>query len=152
MATTNSDQMSADRVDVRDKGAKMRFLRFSYTQSGAGADGDEINLAEIPTGPNGVRVWPNYSRVTAAAITGATLDIGHRKYENSFTDKNFEAEDPNAFASAIDIGSGVAAVPFGTVIKFDMSARRQVTAFATVNGAAIPDGWTLEGVIAYSNE
>ena len=153
MAVTNSDQITQDRVDVRDKGAKMRFLRFSYTQSGAGADGDEINLAELPTGPNGVRLYQNYSRVSADAITGASLNIGHRKYQHSFTDQTDQAEDPNAFTSSpISIASAVAAVPFDTVLKFDMSARRQITVFATVSGAAIPDGWKLEGVIAYSNE
>ena len=62
------------RVDVRDLGARIRYLNEVYTQSGAGTIGDVIHLPGLPSG---AKIIAHLCQVTnSAGDANATIALG----------------------------------------------------------------------------
>lgn len=133
-----------------DNHGKLRFAYGLVTASGALAANGTAALFWLPPGRK--RILPNLSRVTTSAFgTGRTLDIGHGAYSNS-PPSGTEAEDVDAFVDGLDVSGAVSAASFSSTLKFDMYSADQVLVFATVLGNTMPDGATLEVLMAYLYE
>ena len=129
---------------------RLRFARFSYTQSGAGDAGSVARLIRLPKGR--VRIVLPLSRVAFSAMGASrTLDLGWEAYAAADGSGDVAA-DPNGLDDGVDVSSAGAVVPAGTVgsdetMLFDSMAGIVLT--AQINDGTIPDAATLSGHIAY---
>ena len=130
---------------IAEKAFKMFF---EHTQ---GTDGDAnslVNLCKLP--PGKVRVLIPECRVRHAAISGATLDIGHLAYTGR--DGSAVAADVDSLADALNIASaGTKAFNESNDAKdwIDFESTDGVTIQAKVLSAGIDSGETLKGYITY---
>lgn len=135
--------------------SKVRFQYFNLAAvSVAGDANSTIDLCDLPPGP--VRVIPELSRITPSAYGASrVMKIGHRAYQKRDAYMNSgttdEAEDDDAFGSAIDV-SAAATLKVGAAVKYDINSKAGVRVFATVTGGTIPQNGTLTGFIAYTYE
>lgn len=128
----------------------VRFVPFTFTQSGAGDATSIANLAFLEGGR--YHIYPKSSYMQNSAFGASrVLDIGLAAYTDE--DGNTVAAQPLLFDDDIDVsaaagaalGSDIAAATGG---KFLVKTRSGVAITATVAGGTIPDGATLKGYIA----
>lgn len=158
MATTTQDsaQLANSAAEPRvmnpttDAHGRLRFARFSFTQSGAGDAGSIARLVRLPKGR--VRVILPLSRVAFSAMGASrTMDVGWESYAEADGSGDVAA-DPNGLDDGVDVSSAGAVVPGGTLggdetLLFDTLAGVVLT--AQINDGTIPDGATLSGHVAY---
>ena len=134
-------------------------LRFHYSDFGpltvAGDAGSTYELGKLPPGP--VRLLPCLSRWECSAYGAArVLKTGHKEYrkaqDGAVVDDGLEADDDNAFQSAVDISGALSNQVLGTALKFDMYSTAGVDLYATVTGGTSPIGATIAWLIAYLYE
>lgn len=158
MAVTTQDSVqitnmtSEPRVKnpTTDAHGRLRFARFSFSQSGAGDAGSTARLIKLPKGK--VRVILPLSRVAYSAMGASrTLAVGwdaHRADDGS----GDVAADPGGLDNGVDVSSAGAVVPGGTIGSDETTLFQSLSGvFLTVqiNGGTIPDAATLAGHIAY---
>lgn len=151
--TLNSAQLAEGyrRYPIDDHGK----LRMQYANvpalTGALAIGNTIGLLWLPPGRK--RLLLNLSRLTTSAFgAGATLSIGHDEYMSRPPANAAVAADPTAFVNALSVAAAVTAQPVSTVLKYDIYSTAEVLVYATIGGAAMPIGATLELELAYLYE
>lgn len=135
-----------------DEHGKLRMNWFTIPAlTVAGDIGSTLRLCELP--PGRVRVLPHMSRLSASAFGAArTLAVGHKAYATRPPDNSDEADNPSAFAAAIDVSAETNVVALSNVLKYDLYSRAGVEIYATVAGGTIPIGATLNGYIAFLYE
>ena len=150
MAVTNQASVQAaiqanpstGRLQPADMG-DVRLAYFSHTQAGAGDATSTVDLIRLPAGR--VRVIGHLSRVNTSAFGASrTLAIGHAA-AFAVGGAAIDADD-DAFAAATSVASegGFAGAGFSLI-----ETESGIPVIATVAGGTIPDGATVEGVIAY---
>lgn len=154
---TNKDINAAQLADgyrrypIDDHG-KLRFAYGKVTASGALAASGTMGLLWLPPGRK--RILPHLSRITTSAFgAGRTLDVGTDAYmarPSGAADP--EAADPDALIDGLDVSSAVTANVVGTGLKFDIYSMDEVLVYATVLGNTMPDGGTVELLLAYLYE
>lgn len=157
-ATAWSDQV-IDPLAIRkrpvDDYGKLRVSYFHYKNSTGGTlpDGTEIDLFDLP--PGVIRVIPYLSRFKTVVAGGAsrTLDIGMRAYASKYNPNPaaLEVEADNAFADNVDISAAIGATiwPVMNDLVVDLSSRKGIRVFATIDGGTIPSLLEIEGVCVY---
>jgi len=133
---------AAGRLQPADIG-NVKLAYFKHTQTGAGNAGSTVDLIRLPAGR--VRVVGHLSRVAFSAFGASrTLDVGHKAAAQP--DGTAIAADADVFAAAINVASAGGAA-LGSFLLAETAGGIDVV--AAVAGGTIPDGATLEGVIAY---
>lgn len=134
-----------------DWGGRLRFLRFSHTQVGAGDATSIVRAVKLPAGK--ARVFNRLSSITTSAFgSSRTLDAGWAAY-NSGTDGSAVAADADGLDAAQDVSSAGTYNPTGTIggdetKLFDSASG--VTLQFQVAGGTIPNGATINGYIVYA--
>jgi hypothetical protein len=148
---TNADAGVAN--DPHDGSGRLKIVRFSYTQAGAGDATSTVELVKLPRGR--LRVIGTLSRIAFSAFgSSRVLDIGWQAYEDFggtavAADDNGIDDDINvASAGAAALGNALTA----TDDTLEIESNTGVTIFATVTGGTIPDGATLTGYIVYAKD
>lgn len=150
--TIDAAQLAEDyrKYPIDDHG-KLRFQYANVVASGALAQNGTIGLFWLPPGRK--RILPHLSRITTSAFGASrTLDVGHDAYMKRPAGNDAEAADPDAFIDGLDVSSAVTAGIVGTALKFDMYSMDEVLVYATVLGGTMPDGATLQLLLAYLYE
>jgi hypothetical protein len=140
-------------VSVKELGARLRTLRFDFTQSAAVGDaGSTADLVEVPAG---ARILANLSFIKWDAFGAARLlDIGLRAHRNAQTGA-LVAENAEAINSDIDVNAAgrasFAADANGAIAAAGDSLVVVGVAvlYATVAGGTIPAGTKLQGDVIY---
>jgi len=148
MANQNSTQYAntqttpATMNDVCDEHGRVRVRAFSFTQSGAGADGDTVTLCSLPGGT---------LRVLGVAVTSSAfgasrvIKVGHTGYTN--LSNTAVSADDDAFMANTSVATA------GTISTFatsKLSSKTGLVVQATVTGGTIPDAATLNGYVLYA--
>lgn len=137
-------------LDNRDMHAKIRFMKFTFTQGAAAGDANSLAyLAKLPAGK--VNVLADLSKVYFSAFgAGRTLDVGFDAYDNpqgteqsAVIDQFLDGEDVSSAGSALLVGDAV-----GGVHTFH--SKKGVHIVAKCLGDTLPVGDTLLGHIAYT--
>lgn len=135
--------------------SKVRLQYFNLPAVTVAGDANStIDLCDLP--PGAIRVIPELSRILPSAYGASrVMKIGHRAYQKADAYMNAgatdEAEDDDAFGSAIDVATAVNR-NVGTSLGYSMSSKSGIRVFATVTGGTIPIGGTLKGFLAYTYE
>lgn len=148
----NAAQLASDfrRYPIDDHG-KLRFSYGKVTAAGALDANGTMGLLWLPPGRK--RVLPHLSRITTSAFGASrTLDVGHDAYMRRPPDNDPEAADPDAFIDGLDVATAVTAGVVGTALKFDLYSMDEILVYATVLGGTMPDGATVEILLAYLYE
>jgi hypothetical protein len=154
MASVNSIQVDAIVAKTNllpiDRHPKFRLHYFQVAAATvAAADGSTFELGRLPFGR--LRILRDQSKIwTSAWGSSRVLKFGHRAYAKA--DGSAEAEDDDAFGSALDVSSATNALQMSTGTPYDMFSRTGWDFFATVTGGTFPVGGTLEGYLAYLHE
>lgn len=136
-----------------DSHGKVRFLYMSMAAIAAQADiTSTIDMFDLPSGR--IRVLPWLSRFTCSAWgAGATLSIGYRAYLNTevagFTPIALNATD---LMAATSFAAAQNAIPWSTVMKFDLYNLQGIRVFGTIAGANVPAAATMSAMLAYIYE
>nr|VFK58894.1 MAG: hypothetical protein BECKUNK1418G_GA0071005_100538 [Candidatus Kentron sp. UNK]VFK68617.1 MAG: hypothetical protein BECKUNK1418H_GA0071006_100438 [Candidatus Kentron sp. UNK] len=150
----NGDKVPPVFNHTTEENGRVRASVFEFTQDGAGDAGSTVALIRLPAGR--VRILSHLSVIRCSAFgAGATLDVGYAAHENFKGDA--VPADPDAIADGIDVSAaaqlslgGIGAGVAGPSVL--APSRDRVIILATCQGAAIPDGATLTGVICYVND
>lgn len=148
MATTNSTEYSntvavpAVMNDVCDEHARVRVRAFTYTQVGAGASGDLINLCKLPAG--NIRTCGVY--ITNSALGASrTVKVGHTGYTNLAN--TAVAASSTAFLASTSVATAGQIADHATQ---KISSKEGLTVQALIEGGTIPDATTLNGYVLYA--
>lgn len=134
-----------------DDHGKLRFAYGKVTADGALAADGTLALASLPSGRK--RILPHLSRITTSAFgAGRTLDVGTAAYMSRPAGSDPEAADPDAFVDGLDVSAAVTADEWSTDLKFDLYSLDEIVVYGTVLGGTMPDGATVEVLIAYLYE
>nr|VFK12046.1 MAG: hypothetical protein BECKLPF1236B_GA0070989_102913 [Candidatus Kentron sp. LPFa] len=150
----NGDKFPSIFNHATEENGRVRASVFDFTQDGAGDAGSTALLIRLPAGR--VRVLSHLSTIRCSAFgAGATLDVGYAAHENFKGDA--VAADPDAIADGIDVSvaaqSSLGGIGNGVESPSVLvPSRDRAVILATCQGAAIPDGATLTGVIYYVND
>lgn len=168
---TDSDWMNATPDDLSgrpstlDHTGKIRVLHGKCTQGAAAGDiGSQMRIAPVPAGR--LRFLPYLARFSCSAWgASATISLGLTAYYNaSIPDPIAQtAEDDVCLGAAVSATAAQIAALFGTPpLKFDIYSRGggipgalipgSPYLIATVAGAVIPIGATLEVLMPYVQE
>ena len=130
------------------EGAKVRLAHFTVAALAAANDiTGTIELCNLPHGR--VRVLPGMSHLNCSAFgAAATMDFGLRAYVAS-DGKTAVAEAGTDLVATKDMSAALTDSRIGASVKKDYFSATGLVVFATVRGAAMPAGATLEGYIAY---
>jgi len=148
MATTNSTEygntvaVPAVMNDVCDEHGRVRVRSFTYTQVGAGASGDLINLCKLPGG--NVRIVGVALTVSAFGAS-RTIKLGHTGYTNLAN--TAVAASSTAFLASTSVASA------GTItshVTQKIASKEGLTVQALVEGGTIPDAATVAGYVLYA--
>lgn len=137
-----------------DLGGKLRFMNFTFTQSGAGDAGSTVDLFKLPAGRH--RILLASSRVAYSAWGASrTLDIGHTAYTD--LDGDAVTADPDALTGTgpEDVSSAGVMTPSNAANSVDsvlIESKEEVLIQGVVAGGTIPDGATLAGYFVYVTE
>jgi hypothetical protein len=148
MATFNSTQYAntvavpAVMNDACDEHGRVRVAAFTYTQSGAGADGDNVLLAKLPGG--NVRVL-QISVTYSAFGASRTLKVGHTGY-TTIANASVAAS-TTAFLASTSIAT---AGTTSSTVTSKWTTRTGMTISGLVEGGTLPDAATISGYILYS--
>lgn len=139
-----------------DEHGKLRFQWATVANDAvAGDDGSMVKICLMPAGRKRI-VLPLCRYKVSALGASRVMKIGHRAYyDRSDPSSAAQAEDDDAFASAIDVSAAVNAtfpVLAASPLKFDMFSRENVELFATITGGTIPANATFDFMIAYLYE
>ena len=144
------------RIYPIDEHGKMR-VQYATVQNDAvaGDDGSFVRICKLPPGRK--RLMLPLCRYKVSALGASrVMKIGHRAYyDRSEPSATAQAEDDDAFASAIDVSAAVNAtfpVAAASPLKFDMFSREAFELFATITGGTIPAAATFEFQIVYVYE
>ena len=148
---TNADAGVAN--EPHDASGRLKVVRFSYTQAGAGDANSTVELVKLPRGR--LRIYGVMSRIAFSAFGASrVLDIGWRAYED-FAGATVAA-DPDGIDNDINVASaGISALGnalAATDDTLEIESGTGVTIFATVAGGTIPDAATLTGYIVYAKD
>lgn len=133
-----------------DNHGKLRTAYALVTANGALAANGTMALFWLPPGRK--RILPHLSRIKTSAFGAArTLDVGHAAYTKS-APATQEADDPDAFIDGMNVASAAGPDPWRDVVKFDIYSTDEVLVYATVLGDTMPDGATVEVLMAYLYE
>jgi hypothetical protein len=148
MATTNSTEygntvaVPAVMNDVCDEHARVRIRSFTYTQVGAGASGDLINLCKLPAG--NIRTCGVF--ITNSALGASrTVKVGHTGYTNLAN--TTVAASSTAFLAATSVAAAGQIADHSTQ---KISSKEGLTVQALIEGGTIPDATTLNGYVLYA--
>lgn len=148
MATTNSTEygnnvaVPAVMNDVCDEHGRARVRSFTYTQVGAGASGDTINLCKMPAG--NIRIL-NVSLVNSALGAARTIKVGHTGYTK--LDNTAQAANSTAFLAATSVAAAGQISDHSTQ---KVTSKDGFTVQALIEGGTIPDATTLTGYVLYA--
>lgn len=155
--TVDAAELSPDfrRHPIDDHG-KLRYAYGKVTSPAGGvAANSTLGLLWLPTGRKRLVLPLSY---IAWGIFGAgrTLDVGHAAYGTRPPSETPEADNPDALIDGLDVavagqrqfGVTAAAVP----MKYDMYSTEEVLIYATVLGGTMPEGITVEVLLAYLYE
>ena len=123
--------------------ANLRGKTVNYVHA-LGAGTGAVNLYKLPAGQ--IRLLTNLCNFTASQFAAnAVLSLGYREYVDAAGDT--QAEDDNAFLSALDVAAGAItktylALPAAGFIDFNSASG--VVIFATIGTGNIEDGDTLQ--------
>lgn len=140
---------------IEDHG-KLRFAYGKITQgAAAGDDGSFGIICKLPPGRK--RILPFLSRYKVSALgSSRVMKVGHQAYrDRGEVSDTGEADDDDAFMSAIDVSSAVAAFwpsAATSALKFDIYSVDEVVIYLTITGGTIPAAATFEFAIAYIYE
>jgi hypothetical protein len=160
-ATAWSDQ-TVDPLVIRkrpvDDYGKLRISYFHYKNATGGTlpDGTEIDLFDLP--PGVVRIFIPLCRFKTVVAGGASrvLDMGMRAYASKYNPNPtaLEVEDDDAFLANVDISSALGATvwPVMNDLVVDLSSRKGIRVFATIDGGTIPADLEIEGFCVYAVE
>lgn len=156
MATTSQKATQLANADLRPAvqnpvvdDAKVRFARFDFKQSGAGAAGSTADLVKFGAGR--IRIIPVLSYIKNSALgTSVTADIGYLGYTgidgtavSASADTILDGGDLAA-AGATYMGTGTNAAPKADGILIESADDVVIQLKST-----LPDAATLTGWIAY---
>jgi hypothetical protein len=128
--------------DVCDEHGRVRVRSFTYTQVGAGASGDLINLCKLPGG--NVRVVG--VAVTSSAFGASrTIKLGHTGYTNLAN--TAVAASSTAFLPSNSVAAA-GTITSHTTLK--LASKEGLTVQALIEGGTIPDAATLSGYVLYA--
>lgn len=148
MATTNSTEygntvaVPAVMNDVCDEHARVRVRSFTYTQVGAGASGDLINLCKLPAGN---------LRIVGLAFTNSafgasrTIKLGHTGYTNLAN--GAVAANSTALLASTSVATAANVHDHNTQ---KIASKEGLTVQALIEGGTIPDAATLNGYVLYA--
>jgi len=124
---------------------KVRVLKFSFTQSGAGDANSLLNLTKLPAGRWAIQT--GLSKVKFDAFGASrTLDVGHTGYTEP--DGTAVPADEDAFAAALDVSSaGTAFMDAGDGMVRVIDSINPVVIQAKVEAGTIPDTTKVFGFI-----
>jgi hypothetical protein len=150
VVNVQSSQISADVVDIRDNGAKIRLKYFDIP-----ANAEEVSAGSlfslVAFGPGDVRVVPALSRINISAVgSGRSARVGLSAYKKG--DGSEEVADYDILSSGFSIATASAARTLGTSHKFDVHSRSGFHVVLQTYGTAISVSapLVLSGFIAYS--
>ena len=148
MATTNSTEygntvaVPAVMNDVCDEHGRVRARSFTYTQVGAGAAGDLINLCKLPAG--NVRVIGTSATYSAFGAS-RTIKLGHTAYVNLANAT--VAASSTAFLTSTSIATAGTTTTHTTQ---KLVSKEGILVQALIEGGTIPDAATLTGYVLYA--
>lgn len=141
------------RNETTDWNGRLRFQRFTFTQSGAGDATSTVTLTKLPAGR--VRVFNRLTSITTSAFGSArTLDYGWAAY-NSGVDGSTVNADADGLDAARDVSAAISYNPTGTVggdETYLFNSASGVVLNMTVAGGTIPNGATINGYLVYTQD
>jgi hypothetical protein len=133
--------------------SKVRFFEVNFTQSGLGSDGSTARLIKLPAGK--VAYLQHLSRLKVSDFgTSRTLDVGWAAYKDRITRAAVVA-DPDGIHTDAVVSGGASEFSPGDALASGVKAFDSfagVTITATVDNGSIPDGATIDGIIAIGVE
>jgi len=146
-----SARYTMDRPYPIDDHGKHRWQVAKFTAVGVGDASSTIDFFDLPTGRTRI-ILPEIKVRTSAFGASRVLKLGHRAYQKVSTPYTNEAEDDDAFFSALDISAGGNLAPTVGGLWFDIFAETPVTIFGTVTGGTVPDAATISLMVPYIYE
>ena len=138
----------ADLVDRSLWGGRLRLLKFTHVQDGAGDATSSVKVARLP--PGKVTLLGALCNCTHAWTTAsATMDVGWDAYTDG--DGDAVVADPNGIDDGIDVDTA-GSTAFGSAVTAGLksfSSQSGVDIRLTSQDVAIADTNTAEGYLVY---